>query len=126
MEEVTANLAWTAARRRLLEGLNRALQNLAAAGVRRVWIDGSFVTDRDEPEDVDGCWEASEWILEDVLDPVFWDDRPPRQAMKQKYGVDFLIALPGAGPKPSLQEFFMTDRDGRPKGLLLLELEREL
>jgi len=34
-----------------------ALENLSSAGVRRIWINGSFITDKDEPEDVDGCWE---------------------------------------------------------------------
>lgn len=119
--------AWNNGRRTLVSGLRRALSNLAAAGVRRVWIDGSFVTSKDEPNDVDGCWEYHEGIDETKLDEVFLDLAPPREAMKQKYGVDFLISgtplLNGGGQ--SVEEFFQLDRDGNRKGILLIELGEE-
>ena len=40
----------------LFSGLMKALINLAEAGVKKVYIDGSFVTDKDYPKDIDGCW----------------------------------------------------------------------
>ena len=46
--------------------------------------------------------------------------------MRRKYGVDFLIAILGQATSPTIQEFFMADRDGKPKGILLVELERDL
>lgn len=46
--------------------------------------------------------------------------------MKAKYGVDFFPANGvelGSG-QPFL-DFFQTDKDGRPKGILVIELEKE-
>ena len=48
---------WTERGRRLLDGLADAVALLTAAGCRRVWLNGSFVTAKDEPGDFDACWE---------------------------------------------------------------------
>jgi hypothetical protein len=70
LAEVEAVFVTTPRRRRLFEGLRRALQNLHAAGVSRILIDGSFVTTKADPNDVDGCWEWTEAVDLDLLDPV--------------------------------------------------------
>ena len=51
LEEVEAVFAKTPRRRTLFDGLRRAMQNLKATGVRRVFIDGSFVTTKANPND---------------------------------------------------------------------------
>jgi hypothetical protein len=76
----------------LFDGLRRALQNLQAAGVRRVFIDGSFVTTKAEPNDVDGCWEWTDTVNLDLLDPAFLDFSHQRRAIRDIYGVDFFLA----------------------------------
>ena len=59
----------TARRRSLLAGLKAALNALRAAGCRKVFIDGSFVTTKESPGDCDGCWDI-EGVDPDALDPV--------------------------------------------------------
>ncbi|HEM61061.1 MAG TPA: hypothetical protein ENO24_02125, partial [Chloroflexi bacterium] len=73
-------------RRMLFEGLTRAVRNLREAGVKRVYIDGSFVTDEPFPKDVDGCWEADASIDLGKLDDVFLDFSDRRRRMKYRYG----------------------------------------
>ena len=92
LEEVEAVFVTTPRRRRLFEGLRRAIQNLHAAGVRRVFINGSFVTTKADPNDIDGCWEWTEEVHLDLLDSVLLDFAQARQAMRDKYGVDFFLA----------------------------------
>ena len=46
-------------RLQLLAGLKAALDNLKAAGCRRAYIDGSFVTAKEHPGDFDACWELA-------------------------------------------------------------------
>ena len=124
LREIEERLTWNTRRRRLFRGLRLALANLASAGVRRVWIDGSFVTARDEPNDIDGCWDPHPSVDADKLDPVFRDARAPRQSMKAKYGVDFLIAgtaLVDAGGE-RVEDFFQEDGHGNPKGILLVKI----
>jgi hypothetical protein len=63
----------------LLEGLDEALELMAACGVLRVHLDGRFVTDKDCPNDIDGCYHLAEDITDEDLErwaPIF----PPNPA----------------------------------------------
>lgn len=44
-------------RRQLLTGLRLALTQLKLAGCQRVYIGGSFITDKERPNDYDGCFD---------------------------------------------------------------------
>lgn len=71
-QELVERFGWNRHRRELLDGLAEALELLAAAGCRRVWLNGSFVTAKDEPGDFDACWDTDSVDL-DLLDPVLLD-----------------------------------------------------
>jgi hypothetical protein len=51
LEELKEKMGWSRKRRELLEGLEEALELMASCGVVRVYLDGSFVTDKDRPND---------------------------------------------------------------------------
>ena len=124
LEEVEAVFVTTPRRRRLFEGLQRVVQNLYAAGVRRVFIDGSFVTTKADPNDIDGCWEWTEEVHLDLLDPVLLDFAQARRAMRDKYGVDFFLATwVEAGSGLTFLDFFQRNRTDDPKGIVQLDLE---
>ena len=124
LAEVEAVFAMTPRRRALFEGLQRAIQNLWAAGVRRVFIDGSFVTTKADPNDIDGCWEWTEDVHLDLLDPVFLDFTQGRRAMREQYGVDFFLATwVEAGSGLTFLDFFQRNRADDPKGIVQLDLE---
>ena len=53
--EIVERFGTTAKRSDLLEGLRAALGSLKAAGCRRVYLNGSFVTQKIQPSDFDGC-----------------------------------------------------------------------
>lgn len=123
LAEVGRRFATAPRRRRLFNGLRRACRNLRVAGVPRVYIDGSFVTNKAEPADIDGCWDVDEYVRVEALDPVFLDFSNRRQAMKEKYGVDFFIAnAMELGSGMPFVEFFQINRDGDSKGILVIEL----
>jgi hypothetical protein len=106
----------------LLTGLRAALESLRVAGCRRVYIDGSFVTAKRFPNDFDGCWNAED-ADPDQLDPVLLEFARGRAAQKAKYhGELFPAHWPGALGLTYL-EFFQLDRDGRPKGIIALDLQ---
>lgn len=58
----------------------------------RVWIDGSFINSKEEPNNIDGCWQYDADVDVDKLDSVFMDIYAPIAAVKAKYRVDFLIS----------------------------------
>lgn len=122
--DIERRFTWTPRRFKLFKGLIRALANLSAAGVEKVWIDGGFITNDPYPNDVDGCWEYKPGMKVDKLDKVFLDWNHPREAMKRKYGVDFFVKgvpLTDAGNKP-VEEYFQEDRDGNAKGILVVDI----
>lgn len=121
MAEIEGRLAFNEHRRRLAAGLKLADANLEAAGARRIWIDGSFVTNKPEPADIDGCWNPV-GVDPDLLDLVLLDFKDFRAAMKKKCGVDFFPNVIEATGGKVFYRFFQYDRDQAQRGFLLLKL----
>jgi len=124
--DVDRQLGFSERRRLLLGGLRSALRALRAAGCRKVYIDGSFVTVKEEPGDYDACWDI-EGIHVELLDAVFLDFTRGRRAQKQKYLGEFFPAQMPEGLSAKLfLEFFQTDKEtGKPKGIVGMNLQEE-
>lgn len=116
-------------RRQLLAGMKRMLLSLKDAGCGRVFMDGSFVTSKVNPEDYDGCWDRSGMDLSKLLkrDPVLLDFRNRRLAQKLKYGGEMFPAdLIEASSGTVFLEFFERDKNSEDKkGIVEIDL-REL
>ena len=121
-DEVLDKFGWNEKRRGLLDGLADALDLLASVGCRRVWINGSFVTTKDEPGDVDVCWDTEGADL-DRIDPIFLDVSRGRAAQKQRFGCEFLPNVTEASSGLVFAEFFQNERDGSRKGIVILDLK---
>ncbi len=104
---------------RLLDGLAEALELLEAAGCRQVWLNGSFVTAKDEPGDFDACWDT-EGVDLDEIDPVFLDLSAGRAAQKRRFGGEFFPNVAEAGSGLVFAEFFQNERDGSRKGIVVV------
>jgi hypothetical protein len=124
LEELSERFGGNERRRQLLRGLNEALRLLRAAGCRRVYINGSFVTAKERPNDIDVCWDIN-GVDADALDPVFFDFDDGRAAQKARFGVEFFPAqVPEGLTGRTFLEFFQTDKQtGEPKGIIVLELD---
>ncbi|MFQ5565548.1 MAG: hypothetical protein ACE5EU_04215 [Paracoccaceae bacterium] len=109
-----------AVRRRLMGGLRRAAANLAAAGVRKIWVDGSFITSKAHPNDIDGVWDSRSQVNYDLIDPVFGE--PTTARMKEKFGLDFYENVIEAGSGKPFPYFFQTNRLDEPKGIVVVQL----
>lgn len=120
-QEFTERFGWNTYRRRLLSGMRMALNSLAHAGCRRVYLNGSFATRKYRPRDFDGCWDSRnvDWAR---LDPELRTFQDRRAAQKRRYGgelfpADF-IARP---PHTTYLQFFQIDKDGNPKGIVSVD-----
>jgi hypothetical protein len=120
-DEVMERFGWNERRRALLDGLEEALELLAAVGCRRVWLNGSFVTAKDEPGDFDACWDTDGVDLEQI-DPVFLDLAVGRAAQKSRFGGEFFPNVVEAGSGLVFAEFFQNERDGSRKGIVVVKL----
>lgn len=112
-------------RRRLLGGLQLALAMLRDANCRQLYVDGSFVTAKEQPRDYDACWDVT-GVDFGRIDKLLLVFEKGRAAQKQKYLGELFPATfpPGAGARTYL-EFFQTDREsGERKGIVLLDPRR--
>jgi len=125
LDEIEKAYGLSSERRKLLmQNLRDAATNLKAAGVRTIWVDGSFVTDKNEPNDIDGCWEYNDAIDLGKLDRVFLSRT--RQDAKEKYGLDFFVSqITEAGSGLPFPKFFQVNRDGEAKGIIVVRLGDE-
>ncbi len=107
----------------MLGGLAGLLGLLAAAGCRRVYVDGSFVTAKMRPRDIDACWDSAGVDLSRLDARLLDDDEVPQKApQRPAYLADFFIAdAPADGLGLAMKDFFQTDRDGRAKGIVVLD-----
>jgi hypothetical protein len=103
--ELVERFGTTARRRELLAGLREALLRLAAAGCPAVWLDGSFVTSEEVPDDYDGAWEIA-GVDVTRLDETFIGQHSPGKT-KAKYSGTLMRVSALADPSWSeVLEFF--------------------
>ena len=119
-QEIVDRFGTTARRQELLAGLRDALEALAAAGCPAVYLGGSFVTSKEDPEDYDGCWEI-DGVDAEALDPFLL--LPELRAMQRaRYRGDlFPVRVIAGVSRSGMLEFFQRDRDGRVKGIVALD-----
>ena len=74
-------------RLRLLDGLHKALRVLKTAGCDELYMDGSFVSTKELPNDFDGVWSMNnvDLVLLKRLEPVFFEFGFSRAAQKAKF-----------------------------------------
>jgi hypothetical protein len=125
--ELVSRYGTTPQRKKLLHGLRRATTSLAAASCKALLLDGSFVTDKADPGDFDGCWDPA-GVDPTKLDPVLLRFENRRAAQKAKYFGELFpstaIADSKKTPPMTFLEFFQLDKStGKPKGLLRLDLK---
>jgi hypothetical protein len=124
LDEVQERFGGNEKRDQLLTGLVEALRLLRAAGCRRVYINGSFVTSKERPNDIDACWDIED-VDVDALDPVFFEFDNGRAAQKTRFGAEFFPAqVPEGITGKAFLDFFQVDRQsGEPKGIIEIELD---
>ncbi len=97
--------------------------DLKTAGCAVVYIDGSFVTSKELPNDFDACWEES-GVDPHSLDPALLTFDPGRATQKARYLGELFPAAIAAEPDGlSFFQFFQVDKEtGRGKGIVAISL----
>jgi hypothetical protein len=129
LAEVEAVFGWNARRRQLLQRMTNAFHDLHAMGCPRVWLDGSYVTDKPEPGDYDAVYEHSgmDQAALKVALPELFDRAAGRPQMKARFGGDLFPNVVEAASSRLFVDFFQLDRDypGERKGIVTIDLQME-
>ena len=117
-------LAFNERRQELLQGMKLACEPLKIVGCPRIFIGGSFVTNKEFPGDFDLCWQddSVDFLNLQSLDPVLLDFTHKRAAQKSKYGGELFPASIRADGYRTYLEFFQIDRNGDVKGIVSIDL----
>jgi hypothetical protein len=122
-EEISSRYGITDWRRQLLTGLSAAIDELRAAGCRRVYIDGSFVTAKEHPGDFDACWDEA-GVNTALLHPSLVEETFDVGAQKTRYGGElYAVNMRDVGRYDNALDYFQRDSKGRQKGIIAIDLE---
>jgi hypothetical protein len=99
-------------RANLLSGLMFALKLLDRSGCQTIYIGGSFVTNKERPNDLDGCFDGM-GIDISLLDPIFQNIDEQQARFGCELRMDFMSAFQG---------FLQKDRDGNSIGIVAIDL----
>ncbi|GAB1537709.1 hypothetical protein NUACC21_03620 [Scytonema sp. NUACC21] len=115
-------------RQRMVDGLELAMTQLKAAGCRTIYIDGSFVTNKQKPGDFDACWEDNGVDINylESIAPVLFNFALRRAEQKIKYkGEIFPSSYPANDSGTAYIDFFQFDtRTNTHKGIIAIDLQR--
>lgn len=107
----------------LISGIEAAVRALSHAGCHTIYIDGSFVTNKEIPDDYDACWDIN-GVNPTLIDPILLKFDDGRIAMRTKYKGDLFPAQLTEGiTGKTFLEFFQQDKgNGDPKGIVKLKI----
>ncbi len=126
IEDLKIQFGFTKKRRDLIDGLLLALRHLKDCNCSAVYIDGSFASNIDDPNDFDVCYDPTNMDWSKMFNnyPVFLDFANRRENQKKKYKGEFFSATALAAPPRYLFiDFFQKDKnDSSPKGIIKINL----
>ncbi len=122
--EIEARFGFNPKRKWLLDGLKLLIRNLEHANCTLIYLDGSFVTNKEHPGDYDLCWSVN-GVDPEKLDKALLDfSTEGRQKMSDKYRADIFPAeFPEGASGKRFLDFFQTDKNtGEAKGIIELAI----
>jgi hypothetical protein len=116
--EIEKLFATNAQRAMLFEGLVKVLDLLRGCNCKEVYLDGSFITDKSEPNDYDLCYEPT------GINPTkaFKNFLLARDRRKERYLGDIFARMPQPPYELDHVEHWQTDQDGNIKGIIRIKL----
>lgn len=120
--DFVAQFGFSPRRHAILRRVVVALHHLAAAGVTRVFVGGSFVTAKQSPKDMDVLIDTTDANAA-LVHPMSIDLHAGRIATLSLFGAEFFpMWLVEASTDEPFVDFFQHTRDGRLVGLIEIDL----
>ncbi|WP_455591482.1 DUF6932 family protein [Bacteroides sp.] len=124
-EEVKDKLGFSKRRQRLLGLMEGLLMECKQLSCDIIYLDGSFVSTRLNPNDYDACWDTSskdrESVINNVLASVLSSES---EFQKQYYGGEISPAFDKSpcNLKITVLDYFQKTQEGDDKGIVLIKL----
>jgi hypothetical protein len=126
LDDIEVKFTSTLKRKEHFELLKQLIKDLKAIGCKTIYIDGSYITRKSLPNDIDICWESNGVDLNTakLIMPILWDFRNGRYAQQKKYHADIFPArCIELSSKLYFLDFFQVDKNtGESKGIIKLQI----
>ncbi len=125
LQEVKQTLAFNPHRLNLFNGLVNAANLLARSGCKYLYLDGSYVTEKDMPGDFDACWSI-EQVDFNIVDPIFLDLSNGTTAQKARFGGELFLNCTERASGKLFKDFFKNEKHtNQEKGIIVIDLQAE-
>lgn len=126
INEINDRYAYNNVRRRHFEHLLLLIEDLRKIGCRNIFLDGSYITNKVLPGDMDICWDETDVDLDNAffILPILWKMDFPRIEQQQIYHADiFPATLIESETQKLFIDFFQKDKTTNAlKGIIKIEL----
>jgi len=122
IEEFEERFAITNIRKRMFKGLLALIMDLKRIGCRTIYIDGSYVTNKPIPGDIDVCWDDNgiEYPYALLMLPILFADLKDQ---RRKYDCEIFQAYDKViGKSMRFIDFFQIDIYSQPKGIIKINI----
>jgi len=124
LKEVKDHFATNDKREQLFLGFARAVKFLRQAGCQKIFLDGSFITEKTIPGDYDVCWDPT-GVDDKKIHPVFLDFSDKRKNQKRMFYGEFFPSTVLADGKNIFLDYFQVDKyTGEAKGIICLKIQK--
>ncbi len=124
-DEISLRFGRNNHRKNMLDGLKMVLTQLKIAGCKFVYLDGSFVTNKEFPNDFDACWDVTGVDASILFNniPELFDFNNGRLNQKMLFYGEFIPYYPNTTGSYSILEFFQYNRNGQKKGIIGIKVD---
>lgn len=119
MREAASNLGFNYHRRQQFSRFSNVCRLLKQAGCKKLFLGGSFVSNKDCPNDYDVCW-CSEGVDRLKVPPLLLST--DSEAQKREYGGEFYLTHDITPEGISFLELFQQNKYGGAEGRGILEI----
>ncbi len=126
LDELKQRFAYTIWRIELFNNLKRLMNDLKSIGCKCIYVDGSFVTTKRIPGDIDVCWEDLnvDYDIAEQKMPILFDFKDKRANQQREYKCDIFPAHSIADHFGTLYiDFFQKDKaTNNKKGIIKINI----
>src|SRR5271154_347960 len=114
LDEIEERFVRNKHRRALFDGLQSLVQELKQANCARIYVNGSFITNKERPNDYDACWDVEG--VRQSIDPLLLNPFKRLAEIKTKYKGDVFPRIPELLKGIDHLTIFQQDADLNAKG----------
>jgi len=120
LDEIEERFVRNKHRRALFDGLQSLVQELKQANCARIYVNGSFITNKERPNDYDACWDVEG--VRQSIDPLLLNPFKRLAEIKTKYKGDVFPRIPELLKGIDHLTIFQQDADLNAKGIIAIDL----